>query len=139
MFSFKINVGTSHFSKSRTCNCVGDTLHKYEILKNVSAFFFKSQISAEPCTDSHVKTQIPQHFQNTYVEIRPWLNLKNIFEQKMHSYFPESHICQCVTYIVTCYCFWKYDVHNLLFGNERVFLREDPFLILKNIIFDDVT
>ena len=139
MFSFKINVGTSHFPKSRTYNCVCDTLNKYDILKNCECKFFKSQISAETCTDSPVKTQTAQHSKNTYVEICAWLNIKKSIWKKSAltlsriSYFSRCHLhsymflllknVMFTTCLLEMYMFFergpffefeKYDVHPLI-------------------------
>ena len=134
MFSFKINVGTSHFPKSRTCNCVCDTLNKYEILKIVSAFFFKSQISAETCTDSPVKTQTAQHSQNTYVEICAWLNLKksiwkkNALTLSRISYFSRCHLHSYMFLLLKMWC------SQVAFGNEHAFWERTFFFDIEKYI-----
>ena len=139
MFSFKINVGTSHFPKSRTYNCVCDTLNKYDILKIVSAFFqitdFCWDMHRFPCQNTNCPT-FPEHICWNLCMAQP----KKIYLKKMHSHCPESHIFQSVTYIVTCSCFWKCDVHKLLLEMNMLFERGPFFLILKQIYHfsDDV-
>ena len=140
MFSFKINVGTSHFSKSRTCNCVGDTLHKYEILKNVSAFFsshrFLMSHAQIPLSNTNSPT-FPEHICWNLCMAQPkkiYLK-KNALTLSRISYFSKCHLHSYMFLLLKMWC------SQVAFGNEHAFWERTFFLILKNIyhFFDDVT
>ena len=132
---FQDQCGNITFSKIKNMQLCMWHFKQIWDFENCECIFFKSQISAETCTDSPVKTQTAQHSQNTYVEICAWLNLKKYIWKKMHSHCPESHIFQSVTYIVTCSCFWKCDVHKLLLEMNMLFERGPFFWYWKNISF----
>ena len=136
MFRFKINVGTSHFSKSRTCNCVGDTLNKYEILKNVSAFFqitdFCWAMHRFPCQNTNFPT-FPEHICWNLCMAQPKKSIwtKNALIFSRISYLSMCHLHSYMFLLLKMWC------SQVAFGNEHAFWERTFFFWYwkKYIIF----
>ena len=140
MFSFKINVGTSHFPKSRTSNCVCDTLNKYDILKIVSAFFqiadFCWDMHRFPCQNPNCPT-FPEHICWNLCMVQPQKIClkKNALTLSRISYFSKCHLHSYMFLLLKMWC------SQVAFGNEHAFWERSFLFDIEKIyhFVDDVT